>query len=173
MITCRRLSGADLAQWRPLRQEALRLFPLAFLTTLDEEMARHDAEVARQLDAGFSYGAYDGDTLIGAAALVTNTLARTRHRAMVASFYVTPAQHGTGAARVLMDHLKDVAAAQEVWQLELSVARSNPRALRFYERCGFWIAGASPNTIVVDGAPETDDLMICHLPNAPAGAARV
>ncbi|NRB03448.1 MAG: GNAT family N-acetyltransferase [Rhodobacteraceae bacterium] len=172
MITCRSLSGADLAQWRPLRQEALRLYPLAFLTTLEEELARADADVAKQLDAGFSYGAYDGDTLIGIAVLVTNKLARTRHRAMVATFYVTPSHHGSGTARMLMDHLKNVAVAQDVWQMELSVARSNPRALRFYESCGFWISGASPNTIVVDGAPETDDLMICLLPNAPEGATR-
>lgn len=170
MITCRRLGAEDVAIWRPLRQEALRDFPSAFLTSLAEEVARSDAEVAGQLSLGCSYAAFDGDTAIGIAALLPLRRMQTSHRGEIGAFFVTQSAHGTGAANALMAHLCDVAEEAGIWQLELFVARSNVRARRFYERNGFVSVGCLPNATFIDGEPVSDDFLIRHLPNAPKTA---
>ncbi len=72
-------------------------------------------------------------------------------------FYVDPAWHGQGLAAPLM--AATLAAARQdghdvAW---LGVWERNPRAIRFYERQGFRIAGR--HTYVFDGTPEDDHLM--------------
>lgn len=54
---------------------------------------------------------------------------------------VEPAAWGTGAARALLDHAKQVAPAG----LSLHVNVDNPRAVRFYEREGFRRVGEGVN----------------------------
>jgi GNAT superfamily N-acetyltransferase len=52
-------------------------------------------------------------------------------------FYIDARWHGTGAARLLMHAVDDEArrrGARAVW---LGVWERNPRAIRFYEKCGF------------------------------------
>ena len=170
MITCRILGGDDVGIWRPLRQAALREYPLAFLTSLEDELARSDSDVVAQLTQGNSHAVFLNESPIGIAAMVRLTPSRARHRGEIAAFYVDPTAHGSGAAQALMDHLARQAEAQGIWQLELFVAQSNPRARAFYERNGFQVCGTVPNAIVGPGGPETDDVMVRLLSGAPEGA---
>ena len=56
------LGADDLAQWREIRAEGLRLNPTAFLTTLDEFLAESDASVLAKLSKGNVLGAFESDT---------------------------------------------------------------------------------------------------------------
>lgn len=52
---------------------------------------------------------------------------------------------GTGVARQLMDALMEAGRAKEIHTLILEVRMSNERAIHFYEKCGFSIAGIRRN----------------------------
>lgn len=55
----------------------------------------------------------------------------------VYGFYLHPDAWGSGAAGVLMDACLDELRRREFERAVLWVLRDNPRARRFYERCGF------------------------------------
>ncbi len=159
----RTLSGADQPEWRRLRLEALELYPQNFITTAQDVRDRAIEEDIAGLERGNWRGIFEGAQLIGMAALIPMHYASAAHRAEIGAFYVTPAQHGSGAARQIMDALEAEARAQGIWQLELFVAETNPRGLRFYERHGFVRQGLLPNAAFIEGVMTSDIFMTCDL----------
>lgn len=84
-------------------------------------------------------------------------LVREEGRIEIARFYVDRHHHGSGIARDLMQYVLDTArelGAREVW---LGVWERNPRAIRFYEKCGFVDVGSHPFLVGTD--LQTDRLM--------------
>lgn len=155
MIEVRALTSADLDLWRALRNEGARLYPEAFIVSYEEAVAQPEELDARLLDQGGRFAAFDGTHPIGIAALRPEVFARCRHRGSIGPFYVTTAAQSGGAGRALMAVLIDHAQARGVWQLELSVAADNARAIRFYESCGFKRQGRLPNAVILpDGAQD-------------------
>lgn len=74
----------------------------------------------------------------------------------LARFYVDRAHHGRGVARELMD--ASIAAARNLGRkMWLSVWERNPRAIRFYEKCGFVDEGTQP--FIVGSDVQTDRVM--------------
>ena len=162
-LTVRTLGPADHAVWRALRLEALERYPLCFLTRAEEQRARTEDQDRAMLEAGTWFGAFDGDEMIGQAALIPVRAEAARHRAEIGAFYITESRHGTPAAQVLLDTLVDLARDRGADQLELFVAQVNPRAIRFYERNGFARYGTLPRGIIVDGVTYDDDFMVRFL----------
>lgn len=156
VLTARALGPGDAADWRALRLEAIRDFPYAFLSSMEEVLAVPEAEIAVRLGRGGSYGVSQDGALIGMAGLVQPKYARARHRGEIGGFYIRPVAQGQGAADALMAYLFEAAAEQGIWQLELAVSARNPRAIRFYERHGFVRQGRIPNAIVGEDGPEDD-----------------
>lgn len=146
----RDLGPGDLLEWRRIREEGLRLFPDAFLTTLDEELARSDAEVTRSLDGRLVLGCFVDDRLVGTAALdpVVEAMAAA-HRVALNAFYVSPDHHGTGTR--LMRAALDRAMADARLQVELFVAAHNASAIRLYEKHGFVRHGLLPRAARIGG----------------------
>ena len=60
----------------------------------------------------------------------------------IARFYVDGARRGTGLAAALMDAAVDEARRRGARTLWLGVWERNPRAIRFYEKCGFRDVGS-------------------------------
>ncbi|HEX8617769.1 MAG TPA: GNAT family N-acetyltransferase [Thermoanaerobaculia bacterium] len=75
----------------------------------------------------------------------------------IARFYVDRAHHGEGIAQELMQHAIDVARERGAKRVWLGVWERNPRAIRFYEKCGFVDFGSHPFLIGSD--LQTDRLM--------------
>ena len=148
----RDLGPGDLSAWRQIRAEGLRLFPEAFLTTLQEEVARSDEEVAESLAGRLVLGAFDDDRLIGTAALdpVVEAVAAA-HRVALNAFYVSIESHGTGIGTRLLGAALDRAAADGKLQVELFVAAQNAPAIRLYEKQGFVRHGLLPRAARIDG----------------------
>ncbi|MEO1796198.1 MAG: GNAT family N-acetyltransferase [Pseudomonadota bacterium] len=157
MIT-RALTGEDHLAWRALRLEGLRLYPNAFLLTLEEAEARPTDADAAMLDQGNFIGVFD-DKMVAMAALRSLSYEATAHWGEIGPFYVSPAAQGGAAARVLMEALVERATQKGIWQLELFVADDNARAKRFYEREGFQSCGALPNAALVNGVLTSDIFM--------------
>jgi diamine N-acetyltransferase len=72
--------------------------------------------------------------------------------------YVDRSWHGRGVARQLMDGVFEAARELEGRSLWLSVWERNPRAIRFYEKCGFRTAGST--TFVVGTDSQRDLVMV-------------
>jgi diamine N-acetyltransferase len=84
-------------------------------------------------------------------------LRREGEKVEIARFYVDRAHHGEGIAQELMQRCIEVArelGAQTLW---LGVWERNPRAIRFYEKCGFVDIGSHP--FLVGSDLQTDRLM--------------
>ena len=151
----RRLTQADQPAWRNLRIEALERFPSAFLTGVEEQQQRSAAKDRAGLATGNWWGLFDTE-MIGQAALIPMPQIACTHRMEIGAFYLTPGFQGTGAAEYLMQTMEDAARARDALQLELSVAASNPKAIRFYEKLGFRRYGIQPRAVILNGQPQDD-----------------
>jgi ribosomal protein S18 acetylase RimI-like enzyme len=83
----------------------------------------------------------------------------------VLRFYVDRAHHGSGLAQRLMGEVVERARTAGADVLWLGVFERNPRAIRFYERCGFRQVGEQ--TFVLGTDPQRDVVMALRL-SAPA-----
>jgi ribosomal protein S18 acetylase RimI-like enzyme len=77
-------------------------------------------------------------------------------------FYVDKEWHGRGVARPMMEACENEARARGGKTICLSVWQENPRAIRFYEKIGFRIAGTQPYILGED--LQTDWLMVREIP---------
>lgn len=82
-------------------------------------------------------------------------------------FYLDPRWHGSGAAARLMQAIADRAAHAGADALWLYVWQQAPRAIRFYEKCGFRIAGTA---VFMVGDRRNDDWVMWR--PLPAGTPR-
>lgn len=85
----------------------------------------------------------------------------------LARMYVLQSFHGTGAAQMLMDQVKNFAVSNSCPVIELSVWKLNPRAIRFYEKCGFKITGETSFQWSEERVDE-DWVMVFHHPDTKA-----
>lgn len=85
-------------------------------------------------------------------------------------FYMDPAWHGRGVAHALMEELLAQAAERGYDPLWLSVFSENQRAMSFYARWGFEIAGTQE--FLVGSDRQKDFLMVREAASRAAGSAR-
>lgn len=158
----RRLGVADLAAWKTIRHAALRHAPHAFGRTMEGFRAQSDDEHRARLTGSSVFAAFDGDKIVGSAAWHRLNFEVESHRGKVSSVFVMPEARGTGLADALLAAI--VADARgTVLQLELEVDRLNPRAVAFYRRNGFVVAGTVPRALCHDGVFIDEHLMIRRL----------
>lgn len=104
----------------------------------------------------------DGTALLGFAQL---RRAPTEHGEVeIARFYVAHTHHGRGIAQALMRASDDVACELGASSIWLGVWEHNPRAIAFYEKCGFRDVGSHP--FLVGSDLQTDRLMSRVIPRA-------
>ena len=81
-------------------------------------------------------------------------------------FYIDSAYHGRGVANVLMEQVFSVAAERGEPSLWLSAFSGNARAISFYKRWGFRIAGE--HDFIVGTDRQRDYLMLYERPGNPS-----
>jgi ribosomal protein S18 acetylase RimI-like enzyme len=79
----------------------------------------------------------------------------------IVRFYVDRPWHGRGIAQTLMAEAKRIARELHASALWLAVWERNPRAIAFYEKCGFHDAGSQPFLLGTD--LQRDRVMIATL----------
>ncbi len=79
----------------------------------------------------------------------------------VRRFYVVHEFHGSGIAQALMDACADEARRRRAYTLWLGVWEQNPRAIRFYTKCGFQDVGTQ--TFMLGDDPQQDRVLCWRL----------
>lgn len=154
MRTIRIATAADASELSAL---AARTFPLACPPgTLASSIAAHvAANLSRERfeghlgDPGATILVADDHGLAGYTMLVRGepgdpdvvAAVTSRPTIELSKVYVDAAQHGSGLAHELMERTLAVAAEDEADSVWLGVNQGNSRAIRFYEKSGFRIAG--------------------------------
>lgn len=125
----------------------------AFTTTAAERAAEPETfwirRIADPSGLGVSFGAFDGEALVGTVALERSAKPKTRHKALVIGMYVRPRARGAGTGRALVSAAVDHARADaELRSLTLTVTEGNAAAIGLYRSVGFREFGTEPLAIL-------------------------
>ncbi|GAA4375894.1 GNAT family N-acetyltransferase [Agromyces bauzanensis] len=145
-LVIRATNEDDWRQWRALRLEMLRDYPLAYGETLEHALTVDEAGWRARAARGTMPGqtsivAIDGERWVGH---MGGYIPDATSGPMLVGVYVAPDHRGekAGVSRLLLE-------AVERWALghgdtlRLEVHEDNPRAKRFYEKLGFGLTGRS------------------------------
>ncbi|MDR7076905.1 ribosomal protein S18 acetylase RimI-like enzyme [Neobacillus niacini] len=164
----RQLTSSDAEKYWDLRLEALKQAPEAFLTSYDDAIKRENpvAQVARNFtdEENYTYGAFEGDELIGVVTLLQEKAEKIQHRANIYAMYVTPRKQGLGVGKALVtEAINKAKSIEAIEKINLSVVASNEAAKRLYTSLGFKVYGLEEKAMKVNGAYLDDEHRVLHL----------
>jgi ribosomal protein S18 acetylase RimI-like enzyme len=137
----RRLNSSDAAAYRSLRLRGLRECPAAFGSSYAEEARKPLERYAERLATTpdhWTYGAFDGEDLVGVVTLVRDGHLKSRHKADLYAMYVAPRHRRLGLGRQLLERgIARARAMRGVRRLKIAVVESNQPALSLYRSLGF------------------------------------
>lgn len=136
----RRLNSQDAESYFALRLAALQESPEAFASTYEEEKDQRAEKYKPrfQTEDSFTFGAFDGEELVGIITLVREKLMKLSHRTTILAMYVAPEKRGLGIAKALVQKAIDQAEEwQGIEQVYLTVVTTNEAAIQLYASLGF------------------------------------
>ncbi len=172
----RRLSPADVRDYRRIRLRGLRESPACFGSSYSEDARRPVKEYADRLKwtAGqWTFGGFERKRLVGLITLVRDHRKKERHKASIVGLYVDPQVRRKGVGRALLSHA--IATAQGMRglrQLRLSVTAANQSAVRLYQSLGFSIYGREEDALHVRGVFYAELLLARYLVERPRVTSR-
>jgi putative acetyltransferase len=118
----------------------------AYLATLYPPEANHILGVDELMSPGVTFlAAWDGDTAVGCGAvrrLGGEPATGGKAYAEIKRMYVAPSHRGRGLARLMLERLESLIAAEGLDLALLETGRDQTEAVRLYERCGYRLHGA-------------------------------
>jgi RimJ/RimL family protein N-acetyltransferase len=148
LLHVRPLTADDAPAYRTLRLEALAQHPTAYVTTYEEDAALTTEQLRERLtpsETARTFGAFEGERLVGIGTLIRSNRVRLRFRATIVGMYVAPSHRRGGLASRLVaacvDRARELAGVEEVC---LCVTEGNEAARRCYLACGFEPAYVEP-----------------------------
>jgi ribosomal protein S18 acetylase RimI-like enzyme len=149
-LEIRILNQDDAGELFRLRRSALLDSPLAFLASLEDDLAFSEATVRDLLKPqreSVVFGAYTHG-LIGMLGLYRTNQRKAAHKANVWGMFVLPDCRGQGVAVRLLDAAIHYARTlHDVTSVHLSVSESAVAAQHLYEKAGFQTWGVEPDAI--------------------------
>jgi ribosomal protein S18 acetylase RimI-like enzyme len=134
-LLVRVLDATEWSTFRQLRLAALATDPEAFESTFAFEESLPDKEwIGRLSRRRFAF--VDGERV----GMVGWAQSEPSGSIELIGMWVRPDHRGTPTAALLVTEVQAIAVAEER-SLALSVRADNPRARRFYEKCGFVVTG--------------------------------
>ena len=154
------LTPDDVAAWREIRLEALRVAPVAFTESYETAAAKTDAQYANDIQKNTIFSWRDAQAEIGGVlGFYVQTSLKTSHRGTLWSMYVREQFRGRGIASQLMEAAIDYARGR-VSQLHLGVDSAEGAAVALYRKHGFTIYGTDPRALLIDGVYYDEYLMV-------------
>ena len=164
----RQLLPSDAEKYWELRLEALKQNPEAFLTSYEDALKRENpiSQVERNFseEGNYTFGAFEGDELIGVVTLLQEKAEKIQHRANIFAMYVTSRKQGTGVGRALLTEAINKAKSIEIIEkINISVVATNKAAKTLYTNLGFKVFGVEEKALKVNGVYLDDEHMVMHL----------
>lgn len=164
-VLVRRVAESDLAQYRDLRLEALRLAPAAFGEGYEEALARPGPEWLERLRRGVgdatsaTFVAAGPPGLVGMTGVHRERGAKVRHGGTVWGVYVRPSWRGLGLSRAMLEAALAWARGNGLRRLELKAVTENEAALRLYKSAGFEVVGTLHRVLHASGRDHDEHVM--------------
>jgi len=164
----RQLTSSDAEKYWDLRLEALNQAPEAFLTSYEDAMKRENpiAQVVTNFktDGNYTFGAFEGDSLIGVVTLLQEKAEKIQHRANIYAMYVTPKNQGLGVGEALLtEAINKAKSIEAIEKINLSVVASNEPAKKLYTKLGFKVFGLEEKAMKLNGVYLDDEHRVLHL----------
>lgn len=161
-IHIRRLTPADAVLYREIRLEALERNPEAYGNTFEAESARSVELFAERLATSTVFAAFDGQKIVGIAALLISQGPKEAHKGRLVGMYVRASARRAGVGQRLVEAIIEH-ARRSVELVQLSVISSNGGARRLYARLGFLEYGLEKNALKQGGQYFDEVLMALDL----------
>lgn len=155
-----KLEAEDLAIFKAIRLESLKMAPTAFANTFADWSSLSDEEWLDRMKIPV-FVMLKGQEPVGIMGLMLQRGEKRSHRATIIMVYLRESERGSGVASELLQAVMGFAKEGGVRQLELHVNHTNARAIRFYERHGFERVGQIPAALIDEGR-EVDELIMVH-----------
>ncbi len=159
----RQLTPTDAENYRNIRLEALKNKPEAFSSSYEEEV-EYSVEKYRSRfnnDHTYTFGAFEGENLVGTVTLICETKKKIRHRATIVAMYVKPDQRKLGVGKTLMTMaINKAKELEKIEQIYLAVTVGNEPAKRLYTSLGFVTYGVDRKGLKIDGTYFDEELMV-------------
>jgi RimJ/RimL family protein N-acetyltransferase len=155
-IAYRPLYKDDLAAYRQVRLECLKLHPQNFGSTYEEEANTDslllDMILSKKDSNEFFIGAFHENELIGICGFKQEGRVKTNHRGEICQMYVRSSFSGKGIAkRLLMSALTKAFENRSIDQIILSAVAVNDVAVNLYKNLGFVQYGRLENSFKENG----------------------
>jgi ribosomal protein S18 acetylase RimI-like enzyme len=166
----RRLTESDAEAFWNIRLRALRDNPESFGASYEEILERGIAGIAqglRKRDAApddVTFGAFDGNTLVGIAGFRREEEAKRRHKGVIWGMYVPQELRGKGIGKVLLQAA--IAYARTLpglEQINLSVVLTNKEARHLFISLGFETYGMERQALKLHDRYFDQELMTLRL----------
>ncbi|WHZ03858.1 GNAT family N-acetyltransferase [Neobacillus sp. YX16] len=164
----RQLTSSDAEKYWELRLEALKKAPEAFLTSYEDAMKRENpiaqVESNFKTEGNYTFGAFEGNELIGVVTLLQEMAEKIQHRANIFAMYVTPRKQGAGVGEALLtEAINKARSIEAIEKINLSVVASNEPAKKLYTKLGFKVYGFEEKAIKLNGVYMDDEHRVLHL----------
>jgi ribosomal protein S18 acetylase RimI-like enzyme len=164
------LTEADAQAFWNIRLRALRDDPESFGASYEEILERGIAGVTqglRKKDSthdSITFGAFDGDTLVGIAGLRREAETKKRHKAVIWGMYVPREMRGKGTGKALLEaaiaHAKTLPGLE---QINLSVVLTSKEARHLFIALGFETYGLERRALKLHDRYFDQELMTLRL----------
>jgi RimJ/RimL family protein N-acetyltransferase len=136
-LKVRRLEASDVADYRELRLESMKVHPEAFGASWESEGEKPISWWAERLQTTTVFGGWvNNSPLVGVVGFAVYDPPKLRHKGVLWGMYVRPEARGTGLAAALVRQVV-AHAGTLVEQVCLTVIASNVAARRLYNAAGF------------------------------------
>lgn len=162
----RLLTPSDADCYFRIRLEALKNNPEAFAVSYEEEKSQTAQKYKErfQAEGSFTFGAFEGDQLVGTITLVKETLYKLRHRANIFAMYVAQDRRGLGIGKKLLEAAINKARELDgVEQIYLTVVATNLPAKRLYSSFGFEVFSMEKRAMKLDDVYLDEEHMVLFI----------
>ncbi|WP_225972712.1 GNAT family N-acetyltransferase [Paracoccus jeotgali] len=125
-----KLEAKDLAVFKAIRLESLKMAPTAFANTFADWSSLPDEEWLDRMKIPV-FAMLKGEEPVGIMGLMRQRGEKRSHRATIMMVYLRESERGSGLANDLLQAVMGFAKEGGVRQLELNVNHTNARAIRF------------------------------------------
>jgi len=129
-----RLSAADALRYHSLMLHAYEAAADAFTSTAEERASEPVSwwvkRIADPVELSLSFGAFDGEDLVGTVTVEFSAKPKTKHKALIIGIFVRECARGKGIGRALVrSGLEAAASRSDVQVVTLTATEGNRPAL--------------------------------------------